>query len=75
MLLKDSLAVLYLAQRAYLIGGDALLLLLFSLPLLAAAMATELARKRLAVMDGHIFGGNAKVEVFLEEMERMGVEL
>lgn len=61
MLLKDFLAVLYLAQRAYIIGGDALLLLLFSLPLLVAAMARELARRRLRVMEGDIFSGSARV--------------
>jgi len=61
MLLKDFLAVLYLAQRAYIIGGDALLLLLLSLPLLLAAMASELARRRLRIMEGDIFSGNARV--------------
>ena len=46
MLVKDLLAGLFLSQRAFITGGNALLMMLLLVPLLGGAFVRELSRKR-----------------------------
>ncbi len=46
MLVKDLLAGLFLSQKALIIGGDALFMMLLLVPLLAGALVKEMSRRR-----------------------------
>lgn len=72
MLLKDLLAVLYLSQRALIVGGEAVVMLVVVGPLLGGALVREAGRRRSAVVGAGVFSGEAGVGEFLEAMGRIG---
>lgn len=75
MMLKDLFVAIYLSEKADIIGGDSIVMLLLVTPLLIAGLVKEFTRKRSVILRREVFTAEAPMTDFLLVIEAIGTEL